>query len=75
MLDFYPVYRSDLLKGNFPLNHDCVLKVVYLSECPMPSEYFTCRAQDSGSIADILCKLTVVERVKISSSDKISDIW
>lgn len=74
-IDFYSVHRSDIEKGNFPLNHDCILKVVYSRDCPLHFEYFTCQSQDSGKLLDILSKLALVKLVKISSVDQLPDIW
>lgn len=69
MLDFYKCSLHDVHEGNFPLNHDCILIVYYFTNSLVSKDFFSCRAQDSASVADILCKLSVVSSVKISSVD------
>lgn len=68
-MEFYKTTILDIDKGLFPLNHDCILKVIYFPGLGLSYEYFTCRAQDSGSISLILSNLTLVNKVLIYSVD------
>lgn len=72
MIDLYPVHRKQIDSGDFPLNHDAILKVVYYPQSGLHYQYFTCKAQDTGSLADLFCKLFCVRRVKIISVDLLS---
>lgn len=71
MLDLYSVHRNQIDSGNFPLNHDAILKVEYYPQTGLHYQYFTCKAFDTGVLADILCKLFCVRRVFISSVDEL----
>lgn len=73
MLDLYPVHRKQIDYGNFPLNHDAILKVEYYPQSGLHYQYFTCKAPDTGTLADILCKLFCVRRIYISSVDELSN--
>lgn len=66
----YKVTLHQITNGDFPLNHDCILKVRYINDCPLRFEYFTCRSCESGSICLTLQALSVVRFVEISSVDK-----
>lgn len=69
MIEFYPVKYSEFEKGNFPLNHDCVLKVEFHQGVGIRSQLFTCRSQDSGTLSAIISSLVPVSKVIISSVD------
>ena len=69
----YKVSRSQIDKGDFPLNHDCILKVVYNYGSPISFEYFSCRSVDKGSIAQLLVSLSIVNYFKFSSVDELPD--
>lgn len=73
MLDLYSVHRKQIDMGNFPLNHDAILKVEYYPQTGLHYQYFSCKAQDTGTLADIFCKLFCVRRVYISSVDELSN--
>lgn len=66
----YKVTKNDIQKGNFPLTHDCILKVYYLPDCPVRFEYFTCPSQHSGTYSLVLQTLSVVHKLEITSADK-----
>ena len=70
MCEFYPTTKSDINIGAFPLNHDCILKVTYSHDCALRFQYFSCRAQDSGSIVLIISKLYCVKKVECIEVDK-----
>lgn len=65
MIQFYKLSRFELLKGEFPLNHDTVLKVVYSDSF----QYFTCKNEDSTIFTAIVSMLVAVRYVEISSVD------
>lgn len=75
LLDLYPTTRHDIDLGNFPLTHDCILKVDYINASPIRFQYFTCSAPDSAKISDVLLKLNLVRKVNIVSVDKLPDVW
>lgn len=70
MLEFFPTTKSDINIGCFPLNHDCILKATFTADCGLRFQYFTCRAQDSGSIVLLISKLYCVKKVECISVDK-----
>lgn len=66
------MYFFDIQKGDFPLNHDCILKVVYNPYLSMlRHEYFTCRSQDSGILVSILKNIYVISKIYIYSVDDL----
>ena len=67
----YKVSRYQIEKGDFLLNHDCILKVSYIKGSPIRFEYFSCRSIDSGLIAELLVSLSIVKDVKFSSVDEL----
>lgn len=73
MIDLYPVHRKQIDYGNFPLNHDAILKVEYYPQSGLHYQYFSCKAQDTASLADVFCKLFCVRRVWISSVDELTN--
>lgn len=73
LLDFYPTNRNFIDNGDFPLTHDCILKVEYIQGAPIRFQYFSCCSTDSAKIVDILSKLCLVKRVNISSVDELPD--
>lgn len=73
MLDFYPVTHCGLHVADFPLNHDCILKVEFKQPRALHYQYFTCRSQDSGTLCDIISKLFPVRHVYISLIDNMPD--
>lgn len=75
LLEFYPTDRKSIDKGNFPLLHDCILKVEYIQCSPIRFQYFTTWVTDSGKIVDILSKCSVVKKVNIVSLDELPDVW
>lgn len=70
MLELYPTTKAAINIGAFPLNHDCILKVVFTQDCGLRFQYFSCRAQDSGSIVLIISKLYCVKKVECIEVDK-----
>lgn len=70
MFECYPTSRSAIIKGDFPLNHDCILKVNYIEGSPLRFGYLTCCSQHSGALVDVISKLLLVKSVNISSVDK-----
>lgn len=75
MIGLFRTDRKSIDSGNFPLTHDCVLKVEYISDCGLRFSYFTCRSQDSGTLSVLFCSLPVVSKVNISSVDDLSNIF
>lgn len=75
ILELYPTNRRDIDLGNFPLTHDCILKVEYIQGSPIRFQYFTTWATDSGKITDIFLKCSLVHKVNIVSIDELPDIW
>lgn len=73
MVEFYKTARFEIDEGNFPLNHDCILKVCFIRGCPLRRCYFTCRAQDSGTLSVIFSALPLVSVVEISSVDDMPE--
>lgn len=73
MVEFYPVHRKDIDKGNFPLTHDCVLKVRYIHGSPIRFAYFTTRSIDTGTLCDVISKLPMVHAVEVVPVDLLSD--
>lgn len=73
MVEFYSACRYDIDKGNFPLNHDCILKVEFVVGSFIRFQYFSCRSQDSGQLMSIISKLSLVRCVEISSVDELPD--
>lgn len=71
LLDFYLTSRKSIDLGDFPLTHDCILKVEYIHGSPIRFQYFSCCSTDSAKIVDILSKLCPVKRVNISSVDDL----
>lgn len=65
MLELYPTTKAAINIGAFPLNHDCILKVVFTQDCGLRFQYFSCRAQDSGSIVLIISKLYCVKKLNV----------
>lgn len=70
MIEFNVSSKFEIDSGNFPLNHDCILKVVYLPDSPLRFSYFTCRSQDSGALVFILSSVPMVKKVVVSSVDE-----
>lgn len=66
----YKVSLHELNRGNFPLSHDCILKVVYNAGCPIRFEYFTCESQYSGRFCITLQSLSLVKSIEVISVDK-----
>lgn len=73
MIELHSTDRRSIESGNFPLNHDCILKVRFNRDCPLIFQYFTCREQDSGAITVLFYKLALVTEVNISSVDNLPD--
>lgn len=73
MLEFYKTTRLEIDRGDFPLNHDCILKVCYIRGSPARFTYFSCRSQDSGQLTVIFSSLPIVSHVYISSVDELPD--
>ena len=67
------LYRYEIDKRDFPLNHDCILKVFYIEGSPTTVEYFSCRLVDLGCILDILVSLSIVKDLKFSAVDELPD--
>ena len=70
MLEFYPTNKSDINIGAFPLNHDCILKVVFSPDCGIRFQYFTCQSQHSGQIVLLISQLYCVKKVECIEVDK-----
>lgn len=68
-LELFPVHRSQLEKGEFPLNHDCILKVEYKDPYLVKYQYMTCRAIDSGVIVQILQASCAIRKIYVSDVD------
>lgn len=75
MLEMYKCLRKDIDRGNFPLNHDCIMKVSYVRGSPLLSEYFSCCSVDSGSLSLIISQLSGVSSVKFSSVGELPDYF
>lgn len=74
MIEFDVRNKADIQSGNFPLNHDCILKVRFIRGCPLRVSYLTCRASDSGSLVATIARIPNVKDVEISSVDELNDI-
>lgn len=74
-IELHPTNPQSIDKGQFPLNHDCILKVCYIADSPLRFQYFTCQSQHSGLISSLFGSLSVVRSVKFVSVDKLPDIW
>lgn len=73
-IELCQVNLSSIKKGNFPLNHDCILKVKYTADSPLRFQFFTCRSQDSGTLVLIFKSINLVASVDCVSVDLFSDI-
>ena len=73
LLELYPTDRKSIDNGDFPLTHDCILKVEYIQGSPIRFQYFSTWATDSAKIVDILSKSSLVKRVNISLVDELPD--
>ena len=67
--------RYDISVGNFPLNHDCILKVEFYNGVGIKYQYFTCRCQDSSLISDILSKVLPIKKVSFCPVDLCTDFF
>lgn len=65
MIELNPTKHYLIQKGDFPLNHDCILKVHFITDSGLHYQLFTCRSQNSGTLVDILSKVFCVRKVKI----------
>lgn len=65
MIELNPTKHHLIQEGDFPLNHDCILKVYFMCDPGPYHQLFTCRSQNSGTLTDILSKVFCVRRVKI----------
>ena len=61
---------SDIRKANFPIDHDCILKVSYKRGAPTSFEFFTLKISDAESISLLVSRLSVVSSVQYWSIDK-----
>lgn len=75
MLDFFPVSRKEIDSGDFPLNHDAILKVEFFPQIGLHYQYFSCKAQHTFILVDVLSKLFCVRNVYISSVDDLPDTF
>lgn len=75
MVQFYPTNRKQIDKGNFPLTHDCILKVRYIYGAPIRFAYFTTRSVDTGVLCDVLSKLPMVQAVEVVPVDLLTDTF
>jgi len=75
MVQFYPVHRSDIDRGNFPLNHDVILKVCYYRGTPVRKAYFSTRSIDTGVLCDVISKLPMVHAVEVVSVEQINNTF
>lgn len=71
MIEFAIRSRSQIDLGDFPLNHDCILKVRFIGGCPIRFCYLTCSAMDSGALVLLISSLPNVKDVEISSVDDL----
>ena len=60
-------------KGEIPLSHDCILKVVYLPDCGLRFQFFTCRLSESAEVVSILSSLSIVREVVITHVNDFID--
>ena len=72
-MQLYPVHRSVINMGLFPLNHDTICKVTYRCNGLLRFEYFSCRSVDSGEIALIISSLSMVKNVVFVLVDDLTD--
>lgn len=72
-IDFCKIGRFQLPKADFPLNHDCILKVQFKTGCPMNYAYYSTRSQDSGILTLIFQSIPLVSRVFVSSVEDLPD--
>lgn len=73
MVQFYQVHRLDIEKGNFPLNHDVILKVCFYRGSPVRKAYFSTRSTDTGVLCDVISKLPMVRAVEIVPVESLTD--
>lgn len=66
------INRSQLKTADFPLNHDCILKVCYNADSHLRWELFSCRSIDSGLICNLFTQLYAVCKVLCYSVDDSS---
>lgn len=71
-LDFFDADLHQIRRGDFPLTHDCILQVQYHEGCGLRYQFFTCRSQDSGTIANLLKTLVVVRKIIVKSVDNFN---
>lgn len=71
-LELHQTNLRDIQIGDFPLNHDCILKLVYTPGTALRFQYFTCRSQDSGTLSLILSQVFCVKKVICISVDDFS---
>lgn len=70
MFEINKTNATKINKGDFPLNHDCILKVNYAPGYLLRFQLLTCRSQDSGAIVLTLSSLSVVRNIEVISIDK-----
>lgn len=75
MLQIHKCSRKDIDNGNFPLNHDSIMKVCYIRDSPIRFEFFSCRSVDTGTLSLIISQLSGVRMVKFSSVDNLPDYF
>lgn len=75
MIEFYPVHRSQIDKGNFPLTHDCILKIRYIHGAPIRKAYFSTRSIDTAALCDVISKLPMVQAVEVVPVDLLSNTF
>lgn len=73
MVHFFPVHRSQVDKGNFPLTHDCVLKIRYFRGPSTRNAYYTTRSIDTGILCDVIAKLPMVQAVEVVPVDLLTE--
>lgn len=66
--------KTSIKNGDFPLNHDCILKVSYIVGSPLRFSYFTCCAQHSGALVLLIKSIPLVKNVYTSSVENLDDI-
>lgn len=54
---------TDIRKGRFPLNHDCILQASFKDGCGLRYQFFTCRSQDSGVLISVLSLVFCIQKV------------
>lgn len=70
MIELNPTKHSLIQKGDFPLNHDCILKVHFIRDSGLRYQLFSCRSQNCGTLTDILSKVFCVRKVEIIPVDE-----